>query len=105
MHRPPSLPSGGQVFEIPLGGTCVKQQLAVGGSGSSYIMGFIDAHFREGMSQADALAFVRAALAHAMARDGSSGGVIRTVVINEAGVTREFVAGDRLPFAITGPPA
>jgi 20S proteasome subunit beta 1 len=74
----------------------------VGGSGSSYIMGFLDANFRVGMSKDEALAFVRAALAHAMARDGSSGGVIRTVVINAEGVKREFVAGDRLPFSLTG---
>ena len=73
----PSLLAGGQVYEIPLGGTCVRQQLAVGGSGSSYIMGFIDASFRTGMSKDEALAFVRKALSHAMARDGSSGGVIR----------------------------
>jgi len=95
---------GGSVFEIPLGGTCVRHDLAVGGSGSSYIMGFVDSAFRKGMSKADALAFVRAALAHAMARDGSSGGVIRTVTIDAGGVTREFVAGDKLPFALFPPP-
>ena len=55
------------------------------------------------MSKDEALAFVRQALSHAMARDGSSGGVIRTVVINEAGVTREFVAGDKLPFLLFSP--
>lgn len=94
---------GGSVYEIPLGGTCVRQQLAVGGSGSSYIMGFLDATFRVGMTRDEALAFVRAALAHAMARDGSSGGVIRTVVINADGVTRDFVAGNKLPFALYAP--
>jgi 20S proteasome subunit beta 1 len=56
------------------------------------------------MSKDEALTFVRAALSHAMARDGSSGGVIRTVVINEEGVTREFVAGDRLPFLLVNAP-
>lgn len=39
------------------------------------------------------------ALSHAMARDGSSGGVIRTVVIDKDGATRGFVAGDQLPFS------
>jgi 20S proteasome subunit beta 1 len=37
------------------------------------------------------------ALALAMSRDGSSGGVIRMCVITEAGVERLFVPGDRLP--------
>ena len=44
------------------------------------------------------MAFVQRALAHAMARDGSSGGVIRTVTIDKDGVTRGFVPGDKLPF-------
>jgi len=34
-----------------------------------------------------------------MARDGSSGGVIRTVTIDKDGATRGFVAGDQLPFS------
>jgi hypothetical protein len=38
------------------------------------------------------------ALCHAMARDGSSGGVIRTVNIDEAGVERKMVPGNKLPY-------
>eukprot|EP00953_Heterococcus_sp_UTEX-ZZ885_P031623 16582-Heterococcus_DN1.PRE.1 len=30
---------GGSVYEIPLGGTLMKQQFAIGGSGSTYIYG------------------------------------------------------------------
>ena len=55
------------------------------------------------MTKAECLAFVRAALAHAMARDGSSGGVIRTVAIDADGVERLFVAGDKLPFMLFPP--
>ena len=32
-----------------------------------------------------------------MARDGSSGGVIRTAVITKDGVERDMVPGDKLP--------
>ncbi len=32
-----------------------------------------------------------------MARDGSSGGVVRTVNIDQQGVTRNMVGGDQLP--------
>ena len=32
-----------------------------------------------------------------MGRDGSSGGVIRTVVISKDGVEREMIPGDKLP--------
>ena len=64
---------GGAVWEIPLGGACVKQPFAIGGSGSSYIYGFVDSVYRPGMNREEALAFVRKAISHAMARDGSSG--------------------------------
>ena len=39
---------GGQVYEIPLGGTCVRGNIALGGSGSTYIHGFVDSAFRVG---------------------------------------------------------
>lgn len=37
------------------------------------------------------------ALALAMARDGSSGGVIRTGVITEKGIERKVILGNELP--------
>ncbi|CAK4069996.1 unnamed protein product [Aphanomyces euteiches] len=89
---------GGQVYSIPIGGAMVEQEFAIGGSGSTYIYGFVDSHWRSGMTRDEAEAFVQKALSHAMARDGSSGGVIRTVAINKEGVHRGFVAGNQLPF-------
>lgn len=41
--------------------------------------------------------FFYKALSLAMSRDGSSGGVIRTVIIDEAGVERFMVPGNELP--------
>lgn len=38
------------------------------------------------------------AISHAMARDGSSGGVIRLVVIDQTGIEKEVILGDNLPF-------
>ena len=89
---------GGQVYSIPVGGAILERPYAIGGSGSTYIYGFCDAYYREGMNKDQCLEFVRKALAHAMARDGSSGGVIRTVVIDESGASRSFVAGNKLPY-------
>ena len=89
---------GGQVFEIPLGGTLMPQKFAIGGSGSSYIYGLVDATYKEGMSKEECKTFVKNAVAHAMARDGSSGGVIRLVIITKDGVEKEVVLGDQLPF-------
>lgn len=76
----------------------IKQKFAIGGSGSTYIYGHVDAAFRENMTKEEAQQFVRKAISHAMARDGSSGGVIRMVVIDKTGVSREYIPGDQLPF-------
>ncbi|TMW61086.1 hypothetical protein Poli38472_014547 [Pythium oligandrum] len=91
---------GGQVFSIPIGGAMVEQDFAIGGSGSTYIYGYVDSAYRPNMTKEECQAFVKKALAHAMARDGSSGGVIRTVTITKDDVVRDFVSGDDLPFAI-----
>lgn len=48
--------------------------------------GHVDAEFKENMTKEEAQQFVRKAISHAMARDGSSGGVIRMVVIDKTGV-------------------
>ena len=37
-------------------------------------------------------------MSHAMARDGSSGGVVRLAVISEAGAEKIFVPGNLLPW-------
>lgn len=88
---------GGQVFCIPLGGALVQQPFAIGGSGSTYIYGYCDANYKEGMTKEECQTFVKNALALAMARDGSSGGVIRLVTVDKDGADREFFAGDKLP--------
>jgi len=89
---------GGQVYCIPVGGALVQQPFSIGGSGSTYIYGFCDAYYKPGMTAMQCEEFVKKALSHAMARDGSSGGVIRTVRIDAAGAEKKFVAGDKLPF-------
>ena len=92
------------------------------GSGSTYIYGFCDAYYQPGMNRQQCEEFVKkgapdhharrrplslfcllvmlcpAALCHAMARDGSSGGVIRTVAIDGSGVERKMVPGNKLPY-------
>ena len=90
--------SGGQVYALPLGGTLVRAPYALGGSGSTYIYGFVDSQFKEGMTQAECEDFVTRGLAHAMARDGSSGGIIRLVTIQKSGVTKKYIGGNELPY-------
>ncbi|KAK1787730.1 hypothetical protein P4O66_016213 [Electrophorus voltai] len=88
---------GGQVYTVPMGGMLVRQPVSVGGSGSSYIYGFIDSNYRSGMSKEECLRFTAEALALAMERDGSSGGVARLAAITEAGLERTVILGNQLP--------
>ena len=90
--------NGGTVYSIPLGGALIKQPYTIAGSGSAYIYGYCDSNYRPGMTKEECLQFVRMALAHAIARDGSSGGNIRTLVITKDGCEKEFIPGDKLPF-------
>ena len=87
----------GSVYSINIGGTLLKQPFALGGSGSTYVYGWCDSNYRPGMTKDECLEFVRHALALAMARDGSSGGVIRTVVVDKNGNQRDMIPFDKLP--------
>mmetsp|Transcript_30861 Transcript_30861/g.35187 ORF Transcript_30861/g.35187 Transcript_30861/m.35187 type:complete len:223 (-) Transcript_30861:96-764(-) len=93
---------GGQVYNIPLGGTMMKMPFALGGSGSTYIYGLVDASYQRNMSSEDAIILVKKAISHAMARDGSSGGIIRTVVVTPEGNNRDYTPGNRLPYGPAG---
>lgn len=88
----------GSVYNIPLGGTCLKMPFAIGGSGSTYIYGLVDSMFHEKMTKEEAQACVKKCISHAMARDGSSGGIIRTVTVTEDNNEREYVPGNKLPY-------
>ena len=94
----------GLVYGIPIGGTLVREPWAVDGSGSTYIWGFLDAEYLEGqenkggkISREQAEAMVVEALALAMSRDASSGGVIRTVTLDARGAAARYVPGNAVP--------
>lgn len=91
---------GGSVYSIPLGGSLHKQSYAIGGSGSTYIYGYCDAHWKENMSEQEAVTFVKGALGEAIKWDGSSGGVIRMVVLTNKGAQRHLYLPDN---GYTGP--
>jgi len=88
---------GGQVYTIPLGGMIVRQPVAIGGSGSGYIYGYVDANYKSGMNESACVQFVANSLSLAMSRDGSSGGVIRIGVITKDGIKRQVISGDNIP--------
>jgi 20S proteasome alpha/beta subunit len=49
---------GGQVYSIPIGGMCVRQPISIGGSGSTYVYGYVDAQYKSDMSKDECLTLV-----------------------------------------------
>lgn len=94
--------NGGSVFNVPLGGACIPMPFAIGGSGSTFIYGLVDSEFKENMTKDEALALVKKSVSHAMARDGSSGGIIRTCVCTAEGNVRDYTSGNKLPYGPSG---
>uniref|UniRef100_A0A8D0CQ64 Proteasome subunit beta n=1 Tax=Sander lucioperca TaxID=283035 RepID=A0A8D0CQ64_SANLU len=80
-----------------LNGLLTRQPFAVGGSGSSYVYGFVDAEYRKGMNKEECQQFVVNTLSLAMNRDGSSGGVAYIVSIDEHGTEEKVILGNDLP--------
>ncbi|CAI9112514.1 OLC1v1012973C1 [Oldenlandia corymbosa var. corymbosa] len=88
----------GKIYGLPLGGTLIEQPFSVGGSGSTYLYGFFDKEWKEGMTQQEAEELVVKAVSLAITRDGAGGGVVRTVTINSEGASRKFYPCDSLPL-------
>eukprot|EP00549_Striatella_unipunctata_P013368 CAMPEP_0118701894 /NCGR_PEP_ID=MMETSP0800-20121206/17540_1 /TAXON_ID=210618 ORGANISM="Striatella unipunctata, Strain CCMP2910" /NCGR_SAMPLE_ID=MMETSP0800 /ASSEMBLY_ACC=CAM_ASM_000638 /LENGTH=222 /DNA_ID=CAMNT_0006602937 /DNA_START=69 /DNA_END=737 /DNA_ORIENTATION=- len=95
---------GGSVYNVPIGGTCIKMPYALGGSGSGYIYGLVDAAYaeNESPSKEEGLKLVHSSVAHAMARDGGSGGIIRTVTVTQDGNVKQVILGNQLPYGPSG---
>ncbi|XP_038954351.1 proteasome subunit beta type-9 isoform X1 [Rattus norvegicus] len=87
---------GGQVYGT-MGGMLIRQPFAIGGSGSTYIYGYVDAAYKPGMTPEECRRFTTDAITLAMNRDGSSGGVIYLVTITADGVDHRVILGDELP--------
>ena len=89
--------NGGQVYCIPVGGMLTHQPVTIGGSGSSYIYGFVDATYKKDFTEEECVNFVLKALVLAMSRDGSSGGCVRIGIIDKDGCRRKVFLGNELP--------
>eukprot|EP00245_Coleochaete_scutata_P015978 TRINITY_DN7297_c0_g1_i1.p1 TRINITY_DN7297_c0_g1~~TRINITY_DN7297_c0_g1_i1.p1 ORF type:complete len:264 (-),score=39.60 TRINITY_DN7297_c0_g1_i1:580-1308(-) len=89
---------GASVYAIPIGGTMLKVPFTIGGSGSSYIYGYCDQAYKDGMTKEEAMEFVVKAVTLALGRDGSSGGYVRLAIISEDGVERKNYLHNELPL-------
>lgn len=90
--------NGGKVYSVPIGGMCVNQPFAIGGSGSTYLYGMMDHRFKPGMSQESIEQLVLDAVTQAIRRDGSSGGCCRMAIITKDGVQRKLWLNTELPI-------
>lgn len=82
---------GGQVYSLNRGGILARESYSLGGSGSSYIYGFVDSNYRKDMTEEECVDFVTKAVALAKFRDGSSGGVTRIAIIDKDGVRKKLI--------------
>lgn len=88
---------GGQVYNIPLGGMLKREPVVIGGSGSGYIYGYVDANYKNGMTEEECVKLVLSGVTLAMSRDGSSGGCVRIGVINQDGCKRQVFLPHEFP--------
>lgn len=89
---------GGAVYCVPIGGMCVRQPMTIGGSGSSYLYGMMDASYRKDMGKEECVELVLKAVTQAIRRDGSSGGCARLAIITKGGVERRLWLNNELPI-------
>ena len=81
---------GFQIYSVNQTGFWQEQDYALSGSGSTFIWGQFDKQYRPDMTLDEAKEFILELISHACYRDGSSGGVIRMVSIEEDKVERFF---------------
>lgn len=80
--------NGGEVYNIPIGGSLHKQDYILGGSGSIFIYGYCKKNYRKDMTKEETVSFIKSSLSQAIRWDGSSGGVIRMIILTSKGIER-----------------
>jgi len=88
---------GGQVYSVPLGGMMVRQPATIGGSGSTFLYGKLDAQYNPKMKKEECCKMVLDLVTHAINRDGSSGGCCRIAIITKDGIERRTHLHNELP--------
>ena len=91
---------GPVIYAVGLGGSTYKQKIAMSGSGSSYIYGYVDQNYKDNMTKQEAKELLKKAVSLAMYRDNSSGGVVRMLDITKDGTTREYFSFNDLKFPV-----
>lgn len=74
---------GGQVYTVPTTGVITRQNCAVEGSGSSYLLEYVRKKCRANMKKKECITFMRTGLSLAMAGDLASRGIISIGILED----------------------
>ncbi len=77
--------SGGHVYSLDAAGGSIEDEYVSTGSGSPYVYGVLEDHFKSGITTSQAVDLVIRAITVAMARDAASGNGIEVAIINNKG--------------------
>lgn len=86
----------GSIYSVNIGGTLLKREWAMGGSGSIFLYGYCDSMYRSDMSFDEKFELTKKLVQLAINRDNASGGCIRMAVIRKEGVENIFIPGNEV---------
>ncbi|KAF7636605.1 hypothetical protein Mgra_00004003 [Meloidogyne graminicola] len=84
----------GQIYACTLGGYTLRQKVYLAGSGSTYIYGYIDQNWKDGMTNKEAEELVTNAVTLAKHRDAQSGGVTNLSIVDKNGIQMKIIRPD-----------
>lgn len=87
---------GRQVSSVPMEGMMVRQAFTTGDSRSSYICGYVEATYQEGVTKKECLQSTANTLSLAMKQDGSSSSVIHLAATAESEIEWKVLLGDKI---------
>jgi len=76
---------GGHVYSLDAAGGAIPDKYTSAGSGSPFVYGVLEDHFREGMTSNDGIDLAIRAIHSAKSRDSASGGMTNVAVVTKDG--------------------
>ncbi|MFH1013812.1 MAG: archaeal proteasome endopeptidase complex subunit beta [Thermoplasmatota archaeon] len=76
---------GAHVYSLDAAGGSIPDKYTSGGSGSPYVFGVLEDHYRDDMSSDEGIDLAVRAISAAISRDSASGGMISVAVISKDG--------------------
>lgn len=76
---------GGHVYALDAAGGSIPDKYTSAGSGSPYVFGVLEDHYKENMSKEDGVNLAVRAISSAISRDSASGGMISVAYVSKNG--------------------